>query len=68
MLCFVFKNYSNLKIGVLTGAIRVAQAGIFSDLNNIETHIILDEVYDEYFGLLENEVENALNIAKGNEK
>ena len=47
-------------MGVLTGAIRVAQAGIFSDLNNIETHTILDEAYDEYFGLLENEVENAL--------
>ena len=56
----VLKTNSNLKMGVLTGAIRVAQAGIFSDLNNIETHTILDEAYDEYFGLLENEVENAL--------
>ena len=54
------KTNSSLKMGVLTGAIRVAQAGIFSDLNNIETHTILDEAYDEYFGLLENEVENAL--------
>ena len=56
----VLKTNSSLKMGVLTGAIRVAQAGIFSDLNNIETHTILDEAYDEYFGLLENEVENAL--------
>ena len=54
------KTNSSLKMGVLTGAIRVAQAGIFSDLNNIETHTILDEAYDEYFGLLENEVENTL--------
>ena len=64
----VLKTNSNLKMGVLTGAIRVAQAGIFSDLNNIETHTILDEAYDEYFGLLENEVENALIEYKAEDK
>ncbi len=62
------KTNSSLKMGVLTGAIRVAQAGIFSDLNNIETHTILDEAYDEYFGLLENEVENALIKYKTEDK
>ncbi|MBS5038440.1 MAG: AAA family ATPase [Fusobacterium sp.] len=62
------KTNSSLKMGVLTGAIRVAQAGIFSDLNNIETHTILDEAYDEYFGLLENEVENALLKYKSEDK
>ena len=62
------KTNSSLKMGVLTGAIRVAQAGIFSDLNNIETHTILDEAYDEYFGLLENEVENALVEYKTEDK
>ena len=64
----VLKTNSSLKMGVLTGAIRVAQAGIFSDLNNIETHTILDEAYDEYFGLLENEVENALLEYKSEDK
>ena len=64
----VLKTNSNLKMGVLTGAIRVAQAGIFSDLNNIETHTILDEAYDEYFGLLENEVERALIEYKAEDK
>ncbi|AVQ17515.1 MULTISPECIES: AAA family ATPase [Fusobacterium] len=64
----VLKTNSNLKMGVLTGAIRVAQAGIFSDLNNIETHTILDEAYDEYFGLLENEVENILIEYKSEDK
>ena len=64
----VLKTNSNLKMGVLTGAIRVAQAGIFSDLNNIETHTILDEAYDEYFGLLEDEVENALIEYKTEDK
>ena len=56
----VLKTNPNLKMGVMTGAIRIAQAGIFSDLNNIETHTILDEEYDEYFGLSELEVEEAL--------
>ena len=64
----VLKTNLSLKMGVLTGAIRVAQAGIFSDLNNIETHTILDEAYDEYFGLLENEVENALSEYKSEDK
>ena len=64
----VLKTNSNLKMGVLTGAIRVAQAGIFFDLNNIETHTILDEAYDEYFGLLENEVENVLMEYKAEDK
>ena len=52
-------NY-NLKMGVLTGAIRVAQAGIFSDLNNLKVNTILNKDYDEYFGLTQEEVENTL--------
>ena len=47
-------------MGVLTGAIRVAQAGIFSDLNNLKVNTILNKAYDEYFGLSQEEVENTL--------
>ena len=43
----VLKTNSNLKMGVLTGAIRVAQAGIFSDLNNLKVNTILNKAYDE---------------------
>ena len=56
----ILKTNSNLKMGVLTGAIRVAQAGIFSDLNNLKVNTILNKAYDEYFGLTETEVEIAL--------
>ena len=56
----VLKTNSSLKMGVLTGAIRVAQAGIFSDLNNLKVNTILNEAYDEYFGLSQEEVENTL--------
>ena len=54
------KTNSSLKMGVLTGAIRVAQAGIFSDLNNLKVNTILNKDYDEYFGLSQEEVEKTL--------
>ena len=53
----VLKTNIYLKFGILTGIVRVAQAGIFSDLNNLMVHTILNKGYEEYFGLLENEVE-----------
>ena len=56
----VLKTNLSLKMGVLTGAIRVAQAGIFSDLNNLKINTILSETYDECFGLTEKEVEKVL--------
>ena len=56
----VLKTNFNLKMGVLTGAVRVAQAGIFSDLNNLKVNTILNKDYDEYFGLSQKEVENTL--------
>lgn len=54
------KSNVNLQMGVLTGIIRVAQAGIFSDLNNFYSNTILENEYSQYFGLLEDEVENML--------
>ena len=56
----VLKTNEYLHMGVLTGIVRVAQAGIFSDLNNIENYTILNDEYSQYFGLLEEEVEKAL--------
>ena len=57
----VLKTNPNLKMGVMTGIVRVAQAGIFSDLNNLKVNTILDEQYSEYFGLTEDEVTKALD-------
>lgn len=54
------KSNVNLQMGVLTGIIRVAQAGIFSDLNNFYSNTILENEYSQYFGLLEAEVESML--------
>ena len=55
-----FETNPYLKMGVLTGIIRVIKAGIFSDLNNLSVYTILDNDYDEAFGLTEKEVEQAL--------
>lgn len=57
----VLKTNEYLQMGVLTGIVRVAQAGIFSDLNNIENYTILNDEYSQYFGLLEEEIEKALH-------
>jgi hypothetical protein len=56
----VLKTNEYLHMGVLTGIVRVVQAGIFSDLNNIENYTILNDEYSQYFGLFEDEVEKAL--------
>ena len=47
-------------MGVMTGILRVAKENIFSGLNNLEVHTILDSEFTEYFGVMENEVENSL--------
>ena len=54
------KTNQYLKMGIMTGIIRVIKAGIFFDLNNLSVYTILDNDYNEDFGLTEKEVEQAL--------
>ena len=54
------KTNQYLKMGVLTGIIRVIKAGIFSDLNNLKVYSILNKEYSEFFGFTENDVIEAL--------
>ena len=54
------KTNSNLKMGVLTGIVQVAKEGIFSGLNNVKTYNILGDKFEIFFGLSEEEVEEAL--------
>ena len=54
------KTNSYLKMGIMTGIIRVVKAGIFSDLNNLKVYSILDDFYSDFFGFTQNEVEQAL--------
>ena len=56
----VLKDNEYLEMSVITGILRVAKENIFSGLNNLEVHTILDSEFTEYFGIMEDEVENAL--------
>ena len=59
-LSLALKTNSNLKMGVLTGIVQVAKEGIFSGLNNVITYNILGNDFETFFGLSEEEVEEAL--------
>ena len=54
------KTNPYLKTAVLTGIVQVAKEGIFSGLNNVITYNILENKFETFFGLSEEEVEEAL--------
>ena len=56
----VLKDNVYLQMGVMTGIIRVIKAGIFSDLNNLNTYTILSDFYPNCYGLTEEEVKKSL--------
>lgn len=56
----VLKDNNYLEMGIMTGILRVAKENIFSGLNNLRVHTILDNKFTEYFGITESEVEQAL--------
>ena len=56
----VLKDNEYLEMSIITGILRVAKENIFSGLNNLEVHTILDSEFTEYFGIMEDEVEEAL--------
>ena len=56
LLSGAFKDNQDLSFGFMTGILRVAKESIFSGLNNLTIHSILDEKYSEYFGFTADEV------------
>ncbi len=56
----VLKDNNYLEMGIMTGILRVAKENIFSGLNNLRVHTILDNRFTEYFGITESEVEKVL--------
>ena len=56
----VLKDNNYLEMGIMTGILRVTKENIFSGLNNLRVHTILDNRFTEYFGITESEVEKAL--------
>ncbi len=51
------KDNAHVKMGVMTGVLRVAKEGMLSGLNNLKVFTVFDEPFSEYFGFMENEVE-----------
>ena len=52
------KSNPFLEFAVITGCLRVTKESIFTGLNNLKIHSILSASYDEYFGFLQNEVDD----------
>ena len=50
------KDNKHLSYGFLTGILRVANGSIFSGLNNLTIHSVLDNKYSSYFGFTSEEV------------
>ena len=50
------KDNKDLSYGFLTGILRVSKESIFSGLNNLVIHSVLDNKYSEYFGFTSDEV------------
>lgn len=56
LLSNCLKDSNHLKLGVLTGILRIAKESIFSGLNNVKPFTILNDAFQDKFGLLESEV------------
>ena len=62
-----FKTNDSLKFAILTGCLRISmsrfashQESIFTGLNNFNVYTVKDVQYNEYFGFLDQEVQNLL--------
>ena len=54
------KDNKDLETCVMTGIIRIAGAGIFSQLNNVDVWTVLDEPFSEFFGFTQEELDQLL--------
>jgi len=62
------KDNEFLHKGVVTGILRIAQASLFSGLNNIKVQTSLDHQYSQYFGFTPVEVDRLLAQASLSDK
>ena len=51
------KDNNHVKMGVMTGVLRVAKEGMLSGLNNLNVFTVFDESFSEYFGFTQDELE-----------
>lgn len=55
-----FKTNDNLKLGVLTGCLRVSKESVFTGLNNFKVYTVADVRCREYFGFTDAEIRRML--------
>ena len=62
------KDNRNLAYGFLTGILRVAKESIFSGLNNLVIHSVIDNKYSSYFGFTKQEVKQIAEYYNATDK
>ena len=61
------KDNEFLQFAVITGCLRIAKESIFTGTNNFASYSVLDDRFSKYFGFLEDEVEEMLEVAERKE-
>ncbi|MCF7799958.1 ATP-binding protein [Candidatus Babeliales bacterium] len=59
-LCGGLKDNKYLEKAVITGVLKIAKESIFSGVNNLEVYSISDEKFSEFFGFLQEEIDELL--------
>jgi len=60
LLSGAFKDNNYLYKGVITGILRVSRESIFTGLNNVSVHSVLDNEFSDKFGFTESETKQIL--------
>ncbi|KIR02832.1 hypothetical protein P261_01647 [Lachnospiraceae bacterium TWA4] len=55
------KTNPYMEFAVVTGCLRIAKESIFTGFNNPKIYTIVDEIYDEWFGFTDSEVQKLLD-------
>ncbi len=61
MLGAALKTNASLEFAVLTGCLRISKESIFTGMNNLSVYSITDELFDEFFGFTDREVQELLS-------
>ena len=62
------KTNNSLEFAVLTGCLRIFKESIFTGLNNLSVHSVMDNSFSEYFGFTESEVDKMLKYYQFTDK
>ncbi len=61
LLGAALKTNDSLEFAVLTGCLRISKESIFTGMNNLSVYSVTDELFDEFFGFTDSEVQELLS-------